>query len=298
MQENGGVDPNVNPEPFEQTEVISDYPMNNLYNKKKVPYIEKNNGGIYIKTHGDYKTAIEHYNKALFSIKILLEDQNLNVGDEYAEKVINEVEIPVSSNLTLCYLKVEDYQNVIKYADKILQVEEDNVKILYRKGMAHTQLMDFEQAKEALMKANKIEPNNKMILEGLKAFKQKKYDYKYKTQQICQKIFDKDSETLYPDNDKKEEEKKETNELEQGSIPFYLNKTLELGFALPLLVYKGLLEKPTSKVLNFGASLITLPDCLPVVGGLWKKTRSGTARVLRTQFARILDRKSKPKSIR
>jgi len=127
----------ANPDPFEQEEVIEDYPMNNLYNKKRVPYIEKNNGSLYLKEN-NYSKAIEHYNKALFSIKILIDDRDLNVGEEYSVKVIKEVEMPINSNLTLWYLKLKDYEKVVEYADRILNIEPDNGKILYRRGMAHT----------------------------------------------------------------------------------------------------------------------------------------------------------------
>lgn len=303
VAENGNVDPNSNPEPFEQTEIVSDYLMDTLYNKKRVPYIEKNNGNICLKEKADYSMAIEHYNKALFAIKVLCEDRNLDAGFEYVEKVIKEVEIPVCSNLTLCYLKTGDNQNVIKYANKILEDDENNAKILYRRGMAYTNIMEFEKAKNDLMKANKLEPSDKMILKGLQTFKEKKYNYKYKTQQICQKIFDKNSEKLYeekevaPKDEKEEEEKKEmVGNLERGSVPYYTNKIIELGFAVPLLVYKGLLEKPTGKVLNLASSALTLTDYIPIVGGLWKRTRSGTARVLRDQMGKILDRKNVKKT--
>lgn len=72
-----------NPEPFEQDDIIEDYAMDTLYNKKRVPYIEKNNGSIYLTKHKNYQRAIEHYNKALYAIKLLLEDRNLNVGEKY-----------------------------------------------------------------------------------------------------------------------------------------------------------------------------------------------------------------------
>ena len=189
LDESGEVDPNANPEPFNQTDVINDYRMDTLYNKKRVPYIEKNNGTIMLTKNKDYKAAIEYYNKALFAIKLLVEDRELNVGEEYTMKVIQEVEIPVSSNLTLCYLKEGDRQNVIKYSNKLLQVDDKNVKILFRRGMAYTHNMEFEKAKADLIKANSLEPKNQEILDGLKAFKQKKYDYKYKTQKICENIF-------------------------------------------------------------------------------------------------------------
>lgn len=137
--------------------------MNSLFNKKRVPYIEKNNGTIMLKQNHNYMKAIEYYNKALFSIKILVEDKNLNVGEDYVLKVIQECEIPISSNLTLWYLKEGDNENVIKYANKLLQMNPDNVKILFRRGMAYTNMMEFEKAKEDLVKANKLEPQDKQV---------------------------------------------------------------------------------------------------------------------------------------
>ena len=131
------LNPNANPEPFEQKEIILDYPMDNLFNKKKVPYIEKNNGSLMLKEK-NYTKAVEFYNKALFSIKILTEDRDLNVGEEYIVRIIKEVEMPINSNLTLCYLKLADYDQVIKYAGKVLSMEPENAKILYRRGMAYT----------------------------------------------------------------------------------------------------------------------------------------------------------------
>jgi tetratricopeptide (TPR) repeat protein len=142
---------------------VEDYPMSNVYNKKRVPYIEKNNGTIMLKEHYNYAKAIEYYNKALFAIKILVEDKNLNVGEEYVIKVIQEVEIPISSNLTLWYLKVADYDNVIKYANKLIEMNPEDAKQLYRRGMAYTQKMEFAKAKEDLVRANKLEPNDKGV---------------------------------------------------------------------------------------------------------------------------------------
>lgn len=244
--------------------------MDTLYNKKRVPYIEKNNGTIMLKEHSNYKAAIEHYNKALFSIKILTEDRNLEISEDYVQKVIEEVEIPVMSNLTLCYLKENDFQNVIKYSTNLLANDPDNVKILYRRGVAYTNVMEFDKAKADLIHANKLEPKNTSILDALKSFKQKKLEYKYKSQQICQKIFDNEGEKLYPEEAKKPKDKAEPevqNNLEQGSIPYYLRQTLEIGFAIPLVMYKMLLEKPATKVLQLGSSVVTIPDYLPIVGG-------------------------------
>jgi Flp pilus assembly protein TadD len=60
-------------------------------------------------------------------------------------------------------LKEGDNENVIKYANKLLQMNPDNVKILFRRGMAYTNMMEFEKAKEDLVKANKLEPQDKQV---------------------------------------------------------------------------------------------------------------------------------------
>lgn len=217
--------------------MISDYLMDTVYNKKRVPYIEKNNGTIMLTKNSDYKRAIEHYNKALFAIKLLLEDQSINVGEEYAVKVIEEVDIPVNSNLTLCYLKEKDYHGVIKHASKLLELDENNVKILYRRGMAYTYLMEFDKAKNDLLKASKLEPNNKQIAEGVKIFKEKKYEYKYNTQKICQKIFDSKNESLYKEEKKEEVKAEAPQQSARRSIPHLLWKIAEgvLYIASPLI---------------------------------------------------------------
>lgn len=213
--------------------------------------------------------------------------------------MIQDVEIPISSNLTLCYLKEKDYHSVIKYADKLLEMNPENVKILYRRGMAYTNLMEFEKAKSDLTKANKIEPSNKQILEGFKLFKQRKYEYKYKTQKICEKVFDKKTPDLYPKQESKQpkEEKKEPiiaqPQLEKGSVPYYIGKTVEIGFAIPLVIYKKLLEKPTTKLLSIGDSVLSLTDYVPIVGGLCKRTRKGAANIVRGQFSKYLDKTEK-----
>lgn len=76
----------ANPEPFEQDEIVEEYPMDTLYNKKRVPYIEKNNGSIMLTKNSDYAKAIVHYNKALFAIKLIVDDPNL--GTAAAENFI------------------------------------------------------------------------------------------------------------------------------------------------------------------------------------------------------------------
>lgn len=269
--------------------------MDTLYTKKKVPYIEKNNGTLYLKRDKNYAKAIEHYNKALFSIKLILEDREINCGEKYVVKVIEECEVPISSNLTLWYLKEGDYRNVVSYADKLLQMNPDNVKILYRRGLALAHLNEFEKSKEDLSKVRKLEPNNKEVNHAIKTLKQKRLEYKYKTQKICEKVFHKDNVGDWPEGKKEEvkdlfeEENKMEINLQEGTVSYYINKALEITFAVPLIIYKGCLEKPAMKLVKFGSKVVELPDKLPIIGNWWKKSRKGIAKFVKGKLSHYLD---------
>lgn len=41
------------------------------------------------------------------------------------------------ANMALCYLKLEDYENVIDYCNKVIQYDPNNVKCLYRRGISY-----------------------------------------------------------------------------------------------------------------------------------------------------------------
>lgn len=50
------------------------------------------------------------------------------------EKLIKEVKIPCHKNLSLCYLKQANYQACIQQCDTVMELEPNNVKMLYRLG--------------------------------------------------------------------------------------------------------------------------------------------------------------------
>lgn len=54
----------------------------------------------------NYEEAIKHYNKALFAMKMVFDNEkNLIKDRDDSLKFIREIEIPICLNLGLCYLK-------------------------------------------------------------------------------------------------------------------------------------------------------------------------------------------------
>ncbi|KAJ1563755.1 RNA polymerase II-associated protein 3, partial [Nowakowskiella sp. JEL0078] len=53
----------------------------------------------------------------------------------------------VYTNRALCFLKLSQFNNVIKDCDLALELESKNVKALWRRGLAKTELKDWSSAK-------------------------------------------------------------------------------------------------------------------------------------------------------
>ena len=74
---------------------------------------------------------MNHYSKSIFALGMLQKNDVQLISDqETYKKYEREIEIPVCLNLALSYLKLKEYQLVIKYATQVLEKEEDNDKAL------------------------------------------------------------------------------------------------------------------------------------------------------------------------
>ena len=140
-------------------------------------------------------------------------------------------------NLALCYLKIGAYSEVITYANKILDVQPQNVKAIYRRAIAYLHRGSFDEAKSDLLLANELCPNDPSIKEGFKLYKQKKAEYHEKSKRIASQVFNKKES---------EEALKERQVFEQPpreeDIPSLLNRVIKFLLALPLIFYNFCFE--------------------------------------------------------
>lgn len=134
-----------------QDTIIEDYPYETFHDKLLVPYIERFNGNIAVQQQ-DYQLALKFYSKALFGLKMIFDGDKaafINSRQD-AVKYIAEIEIPCCLNLAHCYLKTENWHHAIKYATQVLENDADNVKALYRRGVAYTKIGEIERARDDL----------------------------------------------------------------------------------------------------------------------------------------------------
>jgi len=62
------------------------------------------------------------------------------------EKLIRELELSAHKNLSLCYVKTGKYLTCVEQCKTILDIEPNNVKILFRIGLAQLKLDMLSEA--------------------------------------------------------------------------------------------------------------------------------------------------------
>lgn len=142
----------------------------------------KEAGGMLFKLDNT-KGAAMCYSKALKYLIPVDPDIQLEVEhlQDY-EKEIFSLQSVLMLNLAACQLKFQQYPLVVSNCTRVLEMESDNVKALYRRGQALIMMNDFDRAKEDLTKAKKLESGNKAIDEQLKLLetRQQAHEAKYR----------------------------------------------------------------------------------------------------------------------
>lgn len=103
------------------------------------------------------------------------------------------------SNAAMCYVKTGSWTDAIKAASKVLAVEgyENNLKALYRRGLAKLNLGSLKEAKADLMAAYKVDNKNKDVRKALAKLKEKHAEAKKKEKNAFGGMFGKVS--MYDD---------------------------------------------------------------------------------------------------
>lgn len=106
------------------------------------------------------------------------------------EKSKTEFMINSYNNMTLCFLKLKMPKEALKYADWALVIDANNLKALYRKGLANYDRNDFKQAIELFNRCIELDPNNKAARNQINLCQQQIEKYANKEKQIFSKLFE------------------------------------------------------------------------------------------------------------
>src|ERR1700712_303537 len=112
----------------------------------------KEEGNKYMKS-GQHLNAVKEYLKALDLVNNKCPNNKINVTNR----------LNLYKNLSLAYLKLEDYENAINYATKALEICPSDVKTLLRRSSALEAVERYSDAFKDALNVQKLEPNNTSI---------------------------------------------------------------------------------------------------------------------------------------
>ncbi|RWS25228.1 inactive peptidyl-prolyl cis-trans isomerase FKBP6-like protein, partial [Leptotrombidium deliense] len=127
---------------------------------------ERNSGNSYYNAK-KFKEAAFRYRKAIQVLEPFVYNNQLK-----SEDVIG-VLLKLYSNAANVYNKIEKPKVAINFCDRVLKLDPNNVKAFYHKAVAKRILGDTESARDLLLKAKKLSPENEDIVKEMKKLEQR-----------------------------------------------------------------------------------------------------------------------------
>merc|ERR1711871_277248 len=134
---------------------------------------------------GNYRPAAARYHKALTHASKFFD---LSPDDE---KEVKAVKLSLYLNLAQCYIKLENYDNVIRNCDEALSLEPKNAKALFRRAFAYETKKDWNKALDDLKNAAESNPDDMAIPKAEERIKRMVAKEKAKDKKIWGNAFSK-----------------------------------------------------------------------------------------------------------
>ncbi|KAA3480328.1 peptidyl-prolyl cis-trans isomerase FKBP62-like [Gossypium australe] len=158
---------------------------------------KKEEGNALFKA-GKYERASKRYEKAFRFI-----EYDSSFLDEEKEQA-KLLKVTCNLNNAACKLKLKDYKKAKKLCTEVLELDDRNVKALYRRAQAYMELVDFDLAEADIKKALEIDPDNRDVKLEYRVLKEKIRQYNKKDAQFYGNIIAKMSKLEQAKATKKE----------------------------------------------------------------------------------------------
>lgn len=126
----------------------------------------KTKGNQHFKT-GNHKSALSSYNFAYLYVKGL--DSDLSLAGLQSSSLtpaqkseIHQLTVSILNNTAMCLLSMSRFQDCVNQCEKVLKLESDNCKAIFRMAMAISKQPnpDLIKSKDLLINAVKLNPND------------------------------------------------------------------------------------------------------------------------------------------
>ncbi|XP_043255475.1 tetratricopeptide repeat protein 9C-like [Colletes gigas] len=109
--------------------------------------------------------------------------------DTKLENDINNLRLILYNNIAGCQLNRQNYELTISLCDKILSKDCNNIKALYRRGIAHGNLKDYDSAVNDLKTVVTLEPQNRAAQAQFSFYNTKLIETNKKIVNMIKKMF-------------------------------------------------------------------------------------------------------------
>ncbi|XP_068568252.1 peptidyl-prolyl cis-trans isomerase FKBP5 [Cebidichthys violaceus] len=114
----------------------------------------KHKGNQYFKV-GLYHQAVIQYQRIVSWLEM-----ECGTGTEQ-QKRIQSFMLTAHLNLALCFLRMKEFSQVVDNCNKVIELDEDNEKALYRRGEARLLRNEFSMAMEDFQQVLRVNPSNR-----------------------------------------------------------------------------------------------------------------------------------------
>ncbi|XP_020294840.1 peptidyl-prolyl cis-trans isomerase FKBP62-like [Pseudomyrmex gracilis] len=115
-------------------------------------------------------------------------DPDLDLNKQL-ESDINDLRLALYNNMATCQLSQKNYDHTVTLCSKILDKDKNNVKALYRRGVAYGSMKDNEKAVADLKVALTLEPNNQTVKEHFIIYNGKLQESIQKSNDMVRRMF-------------------------------------------------------------------------------------------------------------
>jgi len=126
-----------------------------------------------------------YYHRALMYVNGMV-----GISPEDTKKA-NEIKVAVYNNLAASQLKLNKPNRAITFSTKVLEIDQNNVKALFRRGKAYSTAGDLDRASDDLQKVEKLDPTDKAVQHELALLKQRNKKQDQKAAKFYSNMFEK-----------------------------------------------------------------------------------------------------------
>ncbi|KAG5274634.1 hypothetical protein AALO_G00138450 [Alosa alosa] len=123
---------------------------------------EKLEQSVLVKQKGTHYFKACRYHQAVIQYQRIVCWLEMECGvSKQQQQAIQDLLLVAHLNLALCYLRLQEYSHVIDNCNKVIEMDADNEKALYRRGEARLQRNEFSLAVKDFRHVLQVNPSNR-----------------------------------------------------------------------------------------------------------------------------------------